>query len=311
MSIACMTRIWDQSEKKGSELLLLLAIADYADDNGFAWPGIETLAKKTRLSGRHVTRLISQLAETEELVVFNRRAKGNVYIVTTGLTESGLQTALARAKTFGIEIESDNLALYLEHGKSDNLSGKTDIAMSDKTDIAVSPDPLVSVSSPSNKSSEEIEEPDDEWLKHSRIVAPEETTPVPEPVAKSSDPFIRAVQNQQQANWADHADAGGADDYALAPVDAFCDLLRISTTKLPEKKRRDWAKALRGVAHEWGVGPPVLSQCISGIPDSEFHWKTYSTPWQDGFQADLGVLIGQVLNGNGPGDPRIIEVKSR
>ena len=52
MSIQCIDRVWEHSGQKGAGLLLLLAIAGYAGDNGFAFPGLATLAAKTRLSRR-------------------------------------------------------------------------------------------------------------------------------------------------------------------------------------------------------------------------------------------------------------------
>ena len=70
MSIRVMSRVWDESEQKGSALLLLLAIADYAhDDGGGAYPGVDTLAKKTRLSVRQTQRVIQQLADSGELEI--------------------------------------------------------------------------------------------------------------------------------------------------------------------------------------------------------------------------------------------------
>jgi len=40
MSIKVMSYVWEASKAKGSELLLLLAIADHAADDGYCWPGI-------------------------------------------------------------------------------------------------------------------------------------------------------------------------------------------------------------------------------------------------------------------------------
>ena len=50
MSMRMMTQVWERSQHKGSELLLMLAIADNANDQGVAYPSKKTLAKKTRLS---------------------------------------------------------------------------------------------------------------------------------------------------------------------------------------------------------------------------------------------------------------------
>lgn len=68
MSLRTMTIVWSQSETKDTaELLLLLAIADRAGDDGVAWPSITELAEKTRLSERHVYRLVKLLTEDGRL----------------------------------------------------------------------------------------------------------------------------------------------------------------------------------------------------------------------------------------------------
>ena len=52
MSIRVMSDVWDLSESTGSARLVLLAIADSCDHDGTnAWPAIETIAKKTKVSG--------------------------------------------------------------------------------------------------------------------------------------------------------------------------------------------------------------------------------------------------------------------
>jgi hypothetical protein len=72
VSIKVMNWVWEHSTAKGSELLLLLAIADTADDRGRnAFPSISTLAGKTRMSRRTVQRLVVKL-ETEGHLVLRR-----------------------------------------------------------------------------------------------------------------------------------------------------------------------------------------------------------------------------------------------
>ena len=67
MSIRVMTNVWENSIAKGSVLLLLLAIADNANDDGEAWPGTEYLAHKIRMSERQVIRLRQKLYDSGEL----------------------------------------------------------------------------------------------------------------------------------------------------------------------------------------------------------------------------------------------------
>jgi Helix-turn-helix domain len=69
MSIKVMSRVWEGSRQSGGALLVLLAIADFADDDGLAFPSIGTLARKARLSERQVQRVLAELAAAGELVV--------------------------------------------------------------------------------------------------------------------------------------------------------------------------------------------------------------------------------------------------
>jgi DnaD/phage-associated family protein len=96
MSIKRMTAVWDHSKARGAQLLLLLAIADNAGDEGLAWPGLEELAKRTRVKKRAVIDQIEKLEKTGELRVLRRMGKHNYYIVDVGLTDADRQNALKR-----------------------------------------------------------------------------------------------------------------------------------------------------------------------------------------------------------------------
>lgn len=69
MSIYLTTEVWQNSSRKGSELLLLLAIADHANEQGVCWPSVDHLARKCRLSPRQVRRLIEKLVDSGEIAV--------------------------------------------------------------------------------------------------------------------------------------------------------------------------------------------------------------------------------------------------
>lgn len=84
MSIKEMSRVWDDSKQNGNRLLLLLAMADYADDNGYCWPSIDTLAQKTRMSSRTVMRAIDDLISDAEIAAVRVRNTGNKYVILTG-----------------------------------------------------------------------------------------------------------------------------------------------------------------------------------------------------------------------------------
>jgi hypothetical protein len=64
-----MARVWADSKHAGTDLLMLLAIADFADDDGNAYPSVGTLAIKCRTTSRHVNRILASLRTSGELEI--------------------------------------------------------------------------------------------------------------------------------------------------------------------------------------------------------------------------------------------------
>lgn len=64
-----MAAVWRGSRHSGSALLMMLAIADFSDDKGVAYPAVSTLAEKTRMKPRNANYLLTTLQESGELVV--------------------------------------------------------------------------------------------------------------------------------------------------------------------------------------------------------------------------------------------------
>lgn len=71
MSVKVMSRIWQESRQHGGALLVLLAIGDFSDDNGMAYPSVETLAQKARLSESQTHRILRQLQTASEIEVLH------------------------------------------------------------------------------------------------------------------------------------------------------------------------------------------------------------------------------------------------
>jgi Helix-turn-helix domain len=70
MSIKVMNLVWDRYPEGGSELLLILALADHADDAGDrVYPSVQTMARKTRMSERAVQYLLRRIQERGLLVL--------------------------------------------------------------------------------------------------------------------------------------------------------------------------------------------------------------------------------------------------
>lgn len=72
MSVHAMS--WAKRQRTGSATrkLVLLAIADYADDRGIAWPSQMTLAAETEMSDRSIR---TALRDLERINLISRRAR--------------------------------------------------------------------------------------------------------------------------------------------------------------------------------------------------------------------------------------------
>jgi hypothetical protein len=132
MSIKVATQVWNGSRHKSGDLLVLLALADHADDQGKAWPGIPLLARKARLSERHTRRCLNRLVSSCEVEVLPNRAPSgrNLY-----------------------QIRLDRLS-------TDNLSARTSASdkmtpVSNKTDAADRVGDTTYIEEPSTKPSEQ------------------------------------------------------------------------------------------------------------------------------------------------------------
>jgi len=68
-----MARVWAHSQATGGGLLVMLALADFANDEGECWPHVATLAEKARLKMRAVQYLLPKLEAAGEI----RRIKSN------------------------------------------------------------------------------------------------------------------------------------------------------------------------------------------------------------------------------------------
>lgn len=73
MSIKVMTSVWANCPYGGSKLLMMLALADFANDDGESiFPKVETLAKKIRLDERMAQRILRFLEKNGDITVEKR-----------------------------------------------------------------------------------------------------------------------------------------------------------------------------------------------------------------------------------------------
>jgi hypothetical protein len=83
MSIRIMSAIWENGPESQGQLLVMLALSDYANDTGACWPSIASIARKARMTTRGTQKIIRQLEADGwlEIVTGNGRHGCNNYIV--------------------------------------------------------------------------------------------------------------------------------------------------------------------------------------------------------------------------------------
>lgn len=79
MSLACMTWVLTHSDERLGRRLVLLVLADYAHDDGTrAFPSVDTMAEKARMSRSQVQRVLRQLVESGAITKTGTTGTGTV-----------------------------------------------------------------------------------------------------------------------------------------------------------------------------------------------------------------------------------------
>lgn len=103
MSIRIMTWVWAHSPYSGERLLLHLALADFANDEGVCFPSHGTLAKKARCSQGWVSQTIKQMISDRLIEVIEPagqgRGKVGRYRLLKGHTELDLFEPIGHTST--------------------------------------------------------------------------------------------------------------------------------------------------------------------------------------------------------------------
>jgi hypothetical protein len=77
MSIRVMSRTWDACPFEGRKLLIMLALCDYADDEGYCWPKMKQVATKARCSENYARRCIRDFEKEGWLTTTEHRGSGH------------------------------------------------------------------------------------------------------------------------------------------------------------------------------------------------------------------------------------------
>lgn len=98
MSISTQNRVWDHSQQDGTNLIAMLALADWSDADGICWYANDKIAQKVRREERTVTRILNKLRESGEVFAPPEFGAGRktLKFITIGLTEIQLIDVLTR-----------------------------------------------------------------------------------------------------------------------------------------------------------------------------------------------------------------------
>jgi DNA-binding MarR family transcriptional regulator len=114
-----MARLWASSPRKDGELLVMLALADFANDQGECWPSLKNLAQKARLSKEQLCKVLKKLERAGEIRRerstggFNRRTR---YFINLTLPEnSEIKTVLKEQCQKNTELHDTKTVSYTTH----------------------------------------------------------------------------------------------------------------------------------------------------------------------------------------------------
>jgi helix-turn-helix protein len=88
MSVQILSRVWNHSQARQGDLLVLLAIADFADDDGKAWPSVQTLGAKSRLSERQTRYALRRLERSGELKTLRNKGPHGCHLYQITIAEN-------------------------------------------------------------------------------------------------------------------------------------------------------------------------------------------------------------------------------
>jgi len=75
MSVAATNYVWESSPAEGADRLVLLALADFADESGNCFGSWGKLEQKTRLARRTIADCLRRLQKSGELIMMQRGAR--------------------------------------------------------------------------------------------------------------------------------------------------------------------------------------------------------------------------------------------
>lgn len=249
MSGRATTAVYDHSTHDASRLLVMLAIANAANDAQVAWPGIDEIARNARISERQAQNILRDLEASGELCrsLGGGRRNTTRYLIACGLDEERIAQALA----LWLDVKSADAARIASECMAKMQAAKA--AQAEEAPVAKPP-------------------------ANDAPPAPPKEEPQPDGKPRRRDPLFDAVAAVSVMNPALCGSRIAKATNALRKVDAtpaqvsefrtwwLSDNWRASNTPVPtpEQVLANWEKARQGVAPKPANStPPAQKQSVA------------------------------------------------
>lgn len=130
MSVRMMQHVWENGPDDKAELVVLLALADFANDDGECWPAMDTIGQKARMSERNARRVLRKLEADGyvETVEGRGRNRGNKYVIKSDKMSADKPDNMS---------DIDAKTGQNEHENRTKRVGKPDIAVSAEPSLTI------------------------------------------------------------------------------------------------------------------------------------------------------------------------------
>jgi DNA-binding IscR family transcriptional regulator len=99
MAISIISQVWQYPHLRDqSQLLIMLALADFSNEHGQSFPAVSTLADRARVSGRHARKILAHLEKHKLLEVNKGEGMGQDQWQRTNLYKINLGMLLSRTE---------------------------------------------------------------------------------------------------------------------------------------------------------------------------------------------------------------------
>lgn len=119
MSFECVEAVLDKSETHMAERLVLICLAERADENRQCYPSRKDISHRARLNEQVVSRVLERLEEGGDIVRLMRIGTSSKFIVATGLTSEQVDKCVRKAWGKSLrEVVATNKAVAEKLGQS-------------------------------------------------------------------------------------------------------------------------------------------------------------------------------------------------